>query len=102
VTAADLRDYLEEHDTEKYTFIESCFETAHVLVNGYVGTAVVPAPVLDRARLEVGAQLYRRQNAPGGATQFAIAGDQGAVRVSQDPMAGVYPMLRPYVGPVIA
>jgi len=42
-------------------------------------------------------ELFHRRSAPMGVSQFASA-DGSAVRVARDPLLGVYPLIRPYVG----
>ncbi|OZD30818.1 hypothetical protein CH252_40615 [Rhodococcus sp. 06-1477-1B] len=102
MTAADLAQYVDARDERDTARVQTSWATATALVNAYVGAAAVPADVLQQVYVEVGAAIFRRKEAPGGATQFATFGDQGAVRISADPLAGVYPMLRPFLGPVVA
>ena len=76
-------------------------EEAIVLVMHYIGGVEVPDTIRDRAILEAGSELYHRRNAPSGISQFATP-DGAPVRVARDPLVGVYPILRPYIGLGIA
>ena len=72
-------------------------EEAIVLVMHHIGDVEVPDTIRDRAILEAVSELYHRRNAPSGISQFATP-DGAPVRVARDPLVGVYPILRPYVG----
>ena len=78
-------------------FIRSCGDQAQALVTTRVGTAEVPEVILDRAIIEVASELYNRQSAPNGISQFS-APDGSAIRVARDPMVAAYPILSPYLG----
>lgn len=75
---------------------------AVVLVNTHIGAAIVPDTVRTRAYLEAVSELYHRRNAPSGVAQFATPDGAAPMRVARDPLVGVYPLLRPYVGLGIA
>lgn len=95
VAWTDLREYVGAPDSEQ-PYLETCLETATSLVTAYIGTAEVPANVLDSALLEVGAKLYARKGSTGGYT----AGETTAapsVLVARDPMVTVYPTLNPFL-----
>ncbi|RZU66753.1 hypothetical protein EV379_3119 [Microterricola gilva] len=77
-------------------FIETCLDEAEALVSARVGTATVPTPILERAQIEVGSELYNRRSAPNGISQFS-APDGSAIRVARDPMVAAYPILQPYL-----
>lgn len=101
-TLADLKAYLDIESTKDDPFISACAATADVLIAQHVGLAVVPEEILDRAALEVGAELYIRR-----ATRGANAGQIGNLegptfRTARDPLTGVYAMLAPFVGPGVA
>lgn len=95
MTAADLATYVGA--SEDNPFIQACLDQATALVAGYVGTAVIPEAIQDRAVVEVGSELYHRQKAPNGVAQFSSF-DGAPVRVARDPMVGAYPILRPFIG----
>lgn len=95
--ATDLLAYVGA-DASETTFVTSCWSQAQVLIEEYVGSAIVPDEVLDRATLEVGSELFHRRNAPNGVTQFA-AFDGAAIRVARDPMIGAYSLLAKWVVP---
>lgn len=100
-TAAGLRAYVNTSEVDD-AFLASTLAEAQALVGAYVGTAEVPEPIVDRAVLEVGSELFHRRQAPNGVAQFA--GDLGAapIRIARDPMVGAYPLLGRYVGPGLA
>ncbi len=93
-----LANYLGLHDDSEFETVGECWEMANTLVRRYIGSAVVPVEVLDRVILEVGASLYRRQSAPGGATQFTTFDSGDVVRISGDPLAGFTPSFAPTSG----
>jgi hypothetical protein len=75
--------------------------TAHTAGNLRAGYAELPAPILARATLEVGADLFHRRQARNGVAGFE--GEQMApVRVRNDPMGAAYATLRPFLKPAIA
>lgn len=80
-----------------HEFVKDCWEQAVVMVDRFVGDALVPAPVLRLAYIQTGSELYARKNAPSGVQGFAD-GSQNPVRLAKDPMTSVYPLLRPFVG----
>lgn len=78
------------------SFVQSCWDTAEVLVNNFVGDATLPVEVLDRAILMVGSEMYHQRNAPQGVAQFT--GMDGApVRVARDPMTPAYSLLSQFI-----
>lgn len=67
----------------------------------YVATDA-PEVIVDRAVIEVAADLFHRRNAPNGIVNAQFAGFDGApaaVRISRDPLAPAYPILRRWVTP---
>lgn len=83
-------------------YVASCWATAVALVTERVGGAVVPPLVLERATLEVGAELVYRKQAPSGFTQFATPDGANPQRIARDPFVSAWPLLAPYVGLGIA
>lgn len=96
-----LKAYVGAPDSDN-TFVNDCWEQAESLVNRFIGVAVVPADVLDRAKIECGSELYHRRSAPNGIAQFATLDGGSAVRVARDPMIAAIPILQPFVGLGIA
>lgn len=98
--ALSLADFVQATPADA-PFIAACEREADALVSRRVGTATVPAPVRDRAVLEVGADLFYRRN-----TRNGVAGFEGIepqpVRIARDPMRAAADLLRPYLGPAIA
>jgi hypothetical protein len=91
-----LKEFVRASDIDN-DFIEQCWDEATHLVNAYTSGYDVPTSVLTRAYIECGSELFHRRSAPMGVSQFASA-DGTAVRVARDPLLGVYPLIRPYVG----
>lgn len=77
-------------------------EEATQLVTDFIGGAEnpfrVPDSIIDRATLEVGADLYYRKASRNGVINLD-GGDMGvqAFRLHRDPMAAAYPLLRRYL-----
>ena len=97
MSSADLKAYVGSTAAVDDSFVESCWDEASELVAAYVGGTVVPGFVMDRAILEVGAELFHRRSAPGGITQFATLEGPSPVRMARDPMLGAYPILDRYL-----
>jgi hypothetical protein len=91
VTWTDLKQFVGAHDDDD-AYVTSCFDTAVTLVEGFIGTKVVPLSIKDRAVLITGSELFHQRNAPQGIAQFA-ATDGAPIRVARDPMVGAYPLL---------
>lgn len=85
-------------------YLSECTATATQMVTAHCGQAIgsVPAPVLDRAVLEVAANLYHRRAAINGVTGLEDTDTTTADPVPRNPMAPAYPILRPYMWPAIA
>lgn len=80
-------------------FTSQCLREADELVDGFVGTGNpwgVPEHVLERARLEVAADLYYRKQARNGVVGLDSIEAQ-PFRISRDPMASAYPLLRRFI-----
>lgn len=84
-------------------FVTSCTNEATELVT--VATTAtwteIPQEVLDRAIIEVAADLYHRQSTRLGVSGFAD-NDLNPVRITRDPMAAARPFLAPYLSGGIA
>lgn len=79
-------------------YAATCQEEAIELVGHLIGTALVPESVVDRAVLEVGADLYHRKAARSGLVQFGGGAEAPAVhRIPLDPLRAAHPILRPYL-----
>lgn len=79
------------------TYAASCWDQAVAMVDRYVGTVVVDSSILDRAYLEVAAELYNRKGTKNG---IRFDGSDGfeSVRIVRDPMIAAYSILAPSVG----
>lgn len=86
--------------------IDECLTVAHELLLQYVGDEGIDVPpaVFDRAWLVAAVDLFNQSQAPNGVLtqQFDTVDGGGAIpiRVSRDPLAGAYSLLRFYVSPV--
>lgn len=112
VTASKLTSYVGASEGEQGDMIAGCLAEAQALVDrynvkaddlgGYVPSNA-PEVIVDRAVLEVAADLWNRRNAPNGVmnAQFEnFGGDQGAaVRIARDPMQAAYKILGRWVSP---
>lgn len=85
-------------DVPQTDYLKECISVAWLSVNHFVGTAVIPPYILDRAVLEVAAELYHRKNAPNGIKSYADAFDgASAIRVARDALVAARPLLTPYM-----
>lgn len=102
-TWEDLKAFVGSDDFEYDDLFQQCFIEAQVLVSKYVGLIEVPEEILDRAFLEVGADLFNRRSAPNGIMnqQYATVDGigQAPVRIARDPMAAAYKLLGRWVLP---
>ena len=96
MTWQDLKAYVNAPAADD-ELVEANWDEASELIDVFIGTATVPAVILDRARIVVGAELYGQRAAPNGIAQFATFDGQSAIRVARDPMTGAYPLLGRYV-----
>ena len=71
---------------------------AREMVEHWIGTPItkVPKSVLDRAIIEVAAELFYHKAARGGVTEWAGT-DLQPFRLARDPMKAAYPILLQYV-----
>lgn len=112
VSLNDLKAYLGTSTEKQDVFLMGCLEEAKALVDkfnkkydtvskGYIESDA-PTGIVERCYLIVAADLYERRKAPNGIAnqQFASADGigQAPMRIARDPMAGVYPILRRWVG----
>jgi hypothetical protein len=102
-TWEDLKKYIGDDGYENDSLVEESFSLAQTLVLAHVGTAEVPADVLDLCYLIVGADLFNRRSAPNGVmnSQYATADGIGTepYRIARDPLAGAYKILGKWVLP---
>lgn len=82
-------------------FVASCQAEADALVAAHVGSdqGRVPAEILDRAALEVAADLFYRRKSQNGIATFGGGDvDLTPLRIARDPMHAARELLRPYLG----
>lgn len=84
---------------EDAAYAASCAAEARQMVSDFIGEDNpygVPASVVARAELEVGADLYYRK-----ASRNGVVGLDGVdpqpYRINRDPMTAAYPLLRRYL-----
>ena len=95
VTLAEFQAYV---GTEETDFPQECLNSGLALVERYIGEVdTIPASIEDQAVLIASSELFHRRSAPNGVAQFASM-DGSPIRVAQDPMNAVYPLLMPYTG----
>lgn len=92
LTWEDLKNYVGSTKAADESFVNQCYQEALSLIGAFVGNSVIPQPILDRAALEVGSELYHRRNAPNGLAQYE-GFDGTPVRIARDPMVAAYPIL---------
>lgn len=98
----NLKTYIGDEEFDNDEYIQSCWTVASILTTKAFATATGPVPqeVLDRVALEVGAELYKRKDAPSGTSQFAtFDGGSVPVRGPRDPLSQVRPIINAYVVP---
>lgn len=95
-TYEDLRTHVNAGVSDD-AVLERCWNNAVLLVNKFVGSNVVPAPVLEEAYLVVGAELAERTLAP-----QPVAGYENPsvpLRITRDPLNPAHAILRPWMVP---
>lgn len=121
VTVDRLAEYVGADPAGEYVdLLGNCLAEAAALVTGHLGRLAgftvengtwtwapddpvegPPVPILDRAHLEVSADLFMRRNAPHGIINeqngYGYGGD--AIRINRDPMAPAYPLLSAWAVP---
>jgi hypothetical protein len=97
--ATDLTWYVQAKNEDE-DYARESEGVAQQLVEDFIGGAGnpfgVPADVVARAVLEVGADLYYRKASRNGVVQLAGV-DPQIFRLNRDPMAAAYPLLRRYL-----
>lgn len=83
-------------------YLQQCVEEAIELVQKHVAGVEVPEPILQRAVIECGADLYWRRQARSGVATFDSEGALETVRIGLDPMRSARAVLAPYLGVPIA
>ena len=94
-TVAEFRAYV--GTDEESNFVNDCHAQAIDMIDRYIGSVVLTNSVRHNVILMVASELFHRRSAPSGISQFASLDGQ-PVRLSIDPMRGVYPILQPYIG----
>lgn len=98
ITAADLGEYAAP-GMPVTEYMTGCVSVASKLIESQIGGGNgIPQEIVDRATLEVAAELYHRRNAPNGIKNFADGFDgAGAIRVARDALVAARPLLAPYL-----
>lgn len=100
LASSDLKAYVGAQAVDD-AYLESCWAQSVAMVDGFCVDAAgepidVPVAIVDRAKLEVGSELFHRRSSPQGVSQFATP-DGNPIRIARDPMVAAYPLLKPYV-----
>lgn len=98
----NLKEYIDVGDDAKDEVIQNCWDTAVEYIDLALASAFRPVPenTLNRLYLEVGHELFKRRDAPSGASQFAVfEGGTLPVRGPRDPLAQVRPIIGMFVCP---
>ena len=99
MSAADLAEFVGAKEVS--SAVQDAWDTAWRLVDAYLrgyGLSVFPPdPVVDRAVLETGAELYHRRSARNGISQFATPDTVSPMRIARDPLVAARPLLAPYL-----
>ena len=94
-----LAEYVQAVAAEDKTHATTCAAEATTLVANALGKdnpSNVPADVIARCELEVGADLYYRKRTRHGVAAFDGV-DVMPIRISRDPMASAWPILRQFI-----
>lgn len=100
---ARLAKYVGESATAPASdYAKECAAEAIAMVDNYATEENLrkqpPSPVLSRAALEVGAELYHRRTSRNGVAGFGESPDNFTpLRIARDPMKAAYDVLRPYL-----
>lgn len=96
--ATTLEWYVDAQESDQ-PFAQESAEVAKQMVEDFIGAGnphMVPAGVVARAVLEVGADLYYRKASRNGV--MTVTGVEPQMfRLHRDPMAAAYPLLRRYL-----
>lgn len=87
---------------EDEDYAATCKTEAAQMVSDFIGEGNpygVPEPVVERAVLEVGADLFYRKTSRNGVAALDGGGMEApqVYRLNRDPMAAAYPLLRQYL-----
>ena len=99
MTVAKLNAYVDAID-DQIDYVTDCFNEAVQMVDDEIAGRYVPDVILQRAIIEVGADLFFRKDAPNGISQFSD--NTGATRIARDPMLTARKILKRYLRHPIA
>lgn len=103
--AGRLAKYVHAGPADEYV-TEAAAEAAAMVANHTKAGNVrgeVPAHILERAKLEVGAELFHRRTSRNGVVGLDGGPDNFApLRIARDPMKAAYDILAPYMLPAIS
>lgn len=97
--AHDLATYVQATTAEDQQHAQQCAEEAQLLVARAVGEGnphKVPAEIVSRCVLEVGADLYYRKRTRHGIASFDGI-DAAPIRIARDPMSAARAILRNWI-----
>lgn len=96
VHAAPAEEYVKESAAEAFSMVANHTKPENV-------RGEIPEHILQRAQLEVGAELYHRRTARNGIVAMEGGPENlTPMRIARDPMKAAYDILRPYMTPAIS
>ena len=96
--AERVRGYLTVHSTSDQETADDALAEARALVENWIGDRIsaFPKVIVDRAIVEVTAELFYRKSARNGVMEFAGT-DLAPFRIARDPMKAAYPILKQFM-----
>lgn len=102
-TIEGLAKYVQGDLASDAAYLQQCVTEGTELVTHRIADNTVPPSVIDRATLEVAADLYYRRRSRNGISTFdGSDGMPEPMRISRNPMLAAQPILAPYLGMGIA
>lgn len=100
LTAEDLAEFVKGDYTAETDAFDRAWAGSLALLQDTLSSAwrACPDDVLINLYLEVGSELYKRQDSPTGSSPYAeFEGSGGPIRSPRDPLTQSWPILRRYV-----
>lgn len=87
-----FREYVTATGEGDETNASASLAEGRALVEQWIGTRNIPAPIRDRAVIEVAAELFYHKAARNGVSEWGGT-DLAPFRIARDPMKAAYPIL---------